>query len=309
MLATTNRSEAARDMTVANVTTMNSTAEIQRPSDDERDMFGLTHPGRVRKDNQDHFLICTVHPQVSVDATSLPNVDQLPLRGSRIATVLLVADGVGGSDSGSDAARLAAESIAKYASSTLRSYHTAGSANEDLLLKSLEDAVMQAHDVVRAEGASRAEPKPMATTLTMCLGVWPWMYVVQVGDSRCYYYDSAELHQVTQDQTVGQYLVDTGALPKDRLAASPFHSVLSSAIGGNEATPKVTRIDRRRSGTVLLCSDGLTRHVTNDELAEHMRTATSAEQLCRALVDLALERGGKDNITVVVLRAPKRISD
>jgi protein phosphatase len=219
---------------------------------------------------------------------------------------LLVADGVGGSDSGGDAARLAAEAIAKYVSSTLRSYHTAGSADEDLLLKSLEDAVMQAHDVVRAEGVSRAEPKPMATTLTMCLAVWPWLYVVQVGDSRCYYYDSAELHQVTQDQTVGQYLVDTGALPKERLSASPFHSVLASAIGGTEATPHVSRIDLRRSGTLLLCSDGLTRHVTNDEIAEHIRTATSAKQLCHSLVDLALERGGKDNITVVVGRAPKR---
>ena len=293
-------------MTVANVNAMNSTAEIQRPSDEERDMYGLTHPGKVRKDNQDHFLICTVHPQVTVDATSLPNIDQLPLRGSRLATVALVADGVGGSDSGSDAARLATETVALYVSSTLRSYHTAGSASEDLLMKALEEAVLQAHDVVRAEGASRAEPKPMATTLTVCLVVWPWLYVVQVGDSRAYYFDGTALHQVTTDQTIGQYLVDTGALPKERLAASPFHSVLASAIGGAEATPHVTRLEFRRSGTVLLCSDGLTRHVTNDEIAEHIRTATSAKQLCHALVDLALERGGKDNITVVVGRAPKR---
>jgi len=293
-------------MTVANVNAMNSTAEIQRPSDEERDMYGLTHPGKVRKDNQDHFLICTVHPQVTVDVTSLPNVDQLPLRGSRLATVVLVADGVGGSDSGSDAARLAAETVAQYVSSTLRSYHTAGSASEDLLMKALEEAVLQAHDVVRAEGASRAEPKPMATTLTVCLVVWPWLYVVQVGDSRAYYYDGTTLHQVTTDQTVGQYLVDTGALPKERLAASPFHSVLASAIGGTEATPHVTRMEFRRSGTLLLCSDGLTRHVTNDEIAEHIRTMTSAKQLCHSLVDLALERGGKDNITVVAGRAPKR---
>jgi len=293
-------------MTVANVNAMNSTAEIQRPSDEERDMYGLTHPGKVRKDNQDHFLICTVHPQVTVDATSLPNVNELPLRGPRLATVMLVADGVGGNDSGSDAARLAAETITRYVASTLRSYHTAGSAHEDLMMKALEEAVLQAHDVVRAEGASRADPKPMATTLTLCLVVWPWLYVVQVGDSRCYYFDGSALHQVTQDQTVGQYLVDTGALPKERLAASPFHSVLASAIGGAEATPHVSRIDVRRSGTLLLCSDGLTRHVTNDEIAEHIRTATSAKQLCHSLVDLALERGGKDNVTVVGARAPKR---
>jgi protein phosphatase len=293
-------------MTVANVNAMNSTAEIQRPSDEERDMYGLTHPGKVRKDNQDHFLICTVHPQVTVDVTSLPNVDELPLRGSRLATVALVADGVGGSDSGSDAARLAAETVARYVSSTLRSYHTAGSASEDLMMHALEDAVLQAHEVVRAEGAARAAPKPMATTLTVCLVVWPWLYVVQVGDSRAYYFDGTTLHQVTRDQTVGQHLVDTGALPQERLSASPFHSVLASAIGGPKAAPRVSRLEFRRSGTLLLCSDGLTRHVTNDEIAAHIRTMTSAKQLCHSLVDLALERGGKDNITVVVGRAPKR---
>ncbi len=293
-------------MTVADAKTMDTTAELQRPTDDERDMFGLTHQGKVRKDNQDHFLICTVHPQVVIDSTSLPNVDQLPLRGPRLATVLLVADGVGGSSSGSDAARLAAEAVTKYVSSTLRSYHTAGSAHEDLLLKALEDAVLQAHDVVRAESASRAEPKPMATTLTMCLAVWPWLYVVQVGDSRCYYWDGAALQQVTTDQTIAQHLVDSGALPKERLPSSPFRSVLSSAIGGAEATPQISRIALRRSGTLMLCSDGLTRHVTDEEIEAQIRAATSSAQLCHALVDLALERGGKDNITVLVGRAPQR---
>lgn len=293
-------------MTVANAKTTDTPSDLQRPRDEERDLFGLTHPGKVRPDNQDHFLICTVNPQVVIDATSLPNVDQLPLRGPRLATVALVADGVGGSDSGSDAARLAAETITRYVSSTLRSYHTAGSANEEELLKSLRDAVFEAHDAVRAEAASRAEPKPMATTLTLCLAVWPWLYVVQVGDSRCYYWDGTALLQVTRDQTIAQHLVDTGALPKERLSASPFRNVLASAIGGAEATPEVCRINLRRSGTLLLCSDGLTRHVTHGEIEEHVRAATSSEQLCRALLDLALERGGTDNITIVAGRAPLR---
>lgn len=291
-------------MPVADVNTTGSHAELQRPRDEERDMFGLTHPGKVRKDNQDQFLICTVHPQVVIDATSLQSVDQLPLRGPRLATMLLVADGVGGGDSGSDAARLAAETVTKYVSSTLRCYHTAGSASENELLNALQDAVFEAHDVVRAESASRAQPKPMATTLTLCLAVWPWMYVVQVGDSRCYYWDGTALRQVTRDQTIAQHLVDSGALPKERLSASPFRSVLASAIGGAEAMPEVCRIDLRRSGTLLLCSDGLTRHVTHEEIEAHVRAATSSEQLCRALLDLALERGGADNITIVAGRAP-----
>jgi len=281
---------------------MSTTAEIRRPRDDERDLFGLTHIGKVRKENQDHFLICTVHSQVTVDATSLPNTDHLDLRGPRLATIGLVADGVGGSDSGGDASRLAAETVIRFVASTLRSYDHAGSANEDELMQSLTDGVLQAHDVVRAEAAARADTKPMATTLTLCMGVWPWMYVVQVGDSRCYYHDGETLHQVTHDQTIAQHLVDAGALPKERLSSSPFNHVLMSAIGGEEATPQVSRIDLRRGGTALLCSDGLTRHVTDSEITAQIRAATSSKSLCHALLDLALERGGHDNITILAAR-------
>src|SRR5437773_467783 len=69
---------------------------VSKPHDDELDLFGLTHPGHVRRENQDHFLLCTVHPEVVIHATSLPSPDRLPLRGERLATMMLVADGVGG---------------------------------------------------------------------------------------------------------------------------------------------------------------------------------------------------------------------
>src|SRR3954462_718248 len=97
-----------------------------RPSDSELDLFGLTHPGRVRKENQDHFLLCTVHPQVVIHGTSLPHAEQLPQRGQRLATIILVADGVGGSQAGGDASRITAETITRYVASTLRCYHAAG---------------------------------------------------------------------------------------------------------------------------------------------------------------------------------------
>src|SRR5258706_10307798 len=168
---------------------LNSTAEIRRPRDEERDLFGVTHRGKVRKENQDHFLLCTVYPQVEIDSTSLPEKELSELRGQRLATIGMVADGVGGSDGGSDAARLATTTIIRYVVSSLRSYHAAGTSNEAVLMKSLHDAARQAHGAVRAESATRADPKPMATTMTLVIGVWPWCYVVQVGDSRCYNYD------------------------------------------------------------------------------------------------------------------------
>jgi protein phosphatase len=125
------------------------TAEMPaRPDDEDLDLFGLTHPGKVRAENQDQFLVATVHPQVVVHGTSLPNADALPLRGTRLATLLVIADGVGGSAGGSEAARVATEAITRYVSSTLRSYHAAGTSTEDEFLESLRAAALEAHSAV-----------------------------------------------------------------------------------------------------------------------------------------------------------------
>jgi protein phosphatase len=181
-----------------------------RIRDDELDFFGLTHPGNVRAENQDHFLVGTVHPEVIVHGTSLPDVNSLPLRGERLASLFLVADGVSGGDSGSDASRIAAETITRYVSSTLRSYHAAGTSDESKLLDSLRAAALEAHRAVRAEATSRHGGHAMATTLTLGVAIWPWLYVVQLGDSRCYYFWNGGVHQVTRDQTIGQDLVRPG---------------------------------------------------------------------------------------------------
>jgi protein phosphatase len=282
-----------------------------KPRDDELDLFGLTHPGKVRTENQDHFLLCTVHPQVVIYATSLPEPDRLPLRGERLATIMLVADGVGGGTAGGEASQLATETITRYLTSTLRCYHAAGSAAEEEFLTALRAAALEAHDAVRAEAVTRAtaagrpDAKKMATTLTLGFAVWPWWYVVQVGDSRCYHYWDGVLRQLTRDQTVAQDLVDRGALPPERVSTSPFSNVLASAIGGAEAIPEVTRVDISRRGCVLLvCSDGLTKHVSDAEIAAQLGKMESSEQVCRTLLDMALERGGSDNITVLAGRAP-----
>lgn len=284
--------------------TRNAAATDQRPRDDELDLFGLTHPGKVRSENQDHFLLCTVHPQVIVHGTSLPEPDGLPLRGQRLATVLLVADGVGGSAAGSRASRLATEAVMRYVSSSLRSYHAAGSSSEEEFTNALRAAANEAHDAVRAEAALELGGRQMATTLSLGIVVWPWLYVVQVGDSRCYFYQDGVLHQVTRDQTIAQNLVDEGVLEKEQAKASPLSHVLASAIGASEAVPEVSRVDvRKRGSVVLVCTDGLTKHVSDEEIAEHLGAMQSADQVCNALLNLALERGGTDNITLVVGRA------
>lgn len=277
-----------------------------RPRDDELDLFGLTHPGAVRKENQDHFLLCTVHPQVVIHGTSLPATDSLALRGQRLATIMLVADGVGGSAAGSRASRIATEAVTQYVATALRCYHTAGSASENEFTDALRAAAIEAHDVVRAEAVAELGGRQMATTLSLGIVVWPWLYVLQVGDSRCYFYQDGALRQVTRDQTVAQSLVDEGVLRKDQLKSSPLNHVLASAIGASEAMPEVSRVDVRKRGSVILvCTDGLTKHVSDDEIAKHLGAMESAEQVCGQLLQLALDRGGSDNITLVAGRARK----
>lgn len=128
---------------------------------------------------------------------------------------------------------------------------------------------------------------------------------MQVSDSRCYTYHDGVLRQVTRDQTIAQEMVDRGALSPERAQHSPLNHVHLSAIGAGKALPVISRVDVGTRGTVtLVCSDGLIMHVSDEDIGSALSRMTSSEQLCHELVDLVLERGGRDNVTVVVGRAP-----
>jgi protein phosphatase len=253
-------------------------------------------------------MLCTVHPQVVVHGTSLPEPESLPLRGERIATYMLVADGVGSGSGGGEASRLALATITHYVASSMKSYHAAGAASDSEFYEALTGAALEAHETVRQKRQLDPDGK-MATTLTLAVAVFPWMYVTQVGDSRCYRYWEGELTQLTRDQTIAQGLVDQGVLPADRASKSPFSHVLSSAIGGDEAMPVVSRIEIPRGCVIFLATDGLTKHVSDAEITEQIKRMESSEQLCRTLLELALERGGSDNITLIAARAPIKARD
>jgi protein phosphatase len=114
------------------------------------------------------------------------------------------------------------------------------------------------------------------------------------------------LRRVTKDQTLVQQLVDDGVVKQHEAEESPWKHILSSAIGGSTATPVTTKIDFQWGDVLLLCTDGLTQHVSEEEIEDRLNRLESAEQVGSDLVSLALQRGGSDNVTVVVgrLRAP-----
>ena len=146
----------------------------------------------------------------------------------------------------------------------------------------------------------------MATTLTLWLGVWPRAYLLQVGDSRCYVLHEGELTQISRDQTMAQELVEAGVLARADAQRTRWAHTLSSAIGGRQTAPVVTRMDSDWGKVGLLCSDGLTTHVSDDRIRERLRHMTSARQVCEDLLQDALDGGGTDNITILVGRTIRR---
>lgn len=281
------------------------TAVSRKPRDDEIDVWGLTHPGKLRKSNEDHFLLGSLHKRLDIVSTSLPAAEQFRACNERIGFLAMVADGVGGQLAGEEASRLALEEATLYLAHSTSCYYQANPHDEQFT-DLLQEAALRTHQrVVEAAGAD-PDLRGMATTLTLWMGVWPWVYLLQVGDSRYYLYRNGELTQITRDQTMAQDLVDQGVMTRSVALSSRWAHVLSSAIGGSQTLPVVTRIANGWDHTHLLCSDGLTKHVPDERIAERLASMTSARQVCEALLQDALDGGGTDNVTIIVGRSLRR---
>ena len=165
---------------------------------------------------------------------------------------------------------------------------------------------MACHAAVVKESEENPEVRGMATTLTLALGVWPRAYVLQVGDSRFYMLYDDRLIQVTRDQTIAQELVEQGVLTRSDADQTQWANVLSSAIGGTQTAPVVTRIDQAWESVILLCSDGLTKHVGEAQIQSRLASMRNARTACEELLQDALDDGGTDNVTIVVGRVRPR---
>lgn len=281
---------------------MSSPAQPPRsPRDDEIDVFGLSHTGKVRTENQDRFLLATFHKRINVVLSNLVAGEQFPLGEQRLAYLAMVADGVGGGVGGAEASAAALESIMQYVNSSMLVYYGTV-AGETEVTELLQMAAMHAHRAVLKRRAERGVQGTMATTLTMYIGVWPTYYLLQLGDSRYYVWRDGQLTQVTRDQTLAQDLVDSGVLSRVDAAKTRMANVLSSALGADTTLPVITRMHADWRNVHMLCSDGLTRHVSDQRIGEVLGSMTSAKQACEQLLQDALDGGGKDNITIIVGR-------
>jgi PPM family protein phosphatase len=282
------------------------TASSRKPLDSEIDAYGLTHRGTVRPNNQDNFLICTLHKNVQVLGTSLPDIAGEFAGTDRVGALAVVADGVGGGQHGEQASAFAVHGVTDYVLRSMRCYYASDASIDTAFGETLESAAVQAHVALLQRAQRDPDLRGMATTLTLWLGAWPKAYLLQVGDSRFYLMRDGKLTQISRDQTLAEELVKDGALTRTEAHRTPWVNVLSSAIGGPQHMPVVTTLDQRWGDVGMLCSDGLTKHVSDDRIRERLGAMTSARDACERLVQDALDGGGSDNITVVVGRAVAR---
>lgn len=216
---------------------------------------------------------------------------------SRDGWLYVLADGAGGMDAGEVASRYATErTVAHYLEST---------GERDWGLR-LHRAMLNANRDLRQLSASQATQNRMATTMVAVVVAGDRAYIANVGDSRAYFWRQGELQQVTRDQSLIAKLLEEGAITEAEAATHPRRHVILYSLG-SERDPRIDlyELALQPGDQILLCSDGLTRHVADDELAIIL-SEQDPEEATAALVRLANERGGHDNISVGVLRVEGR---
>jgi protein phosphatase len=261
--------------------------------------FGaLSHPGLVRTNNEDHFMIIERRRTRAVLASNLP--PGLLQSADDIGYILAVADGIGGSAFGELASMVALRSGWDQAPGAIKWTWVINDREiEDL--KERVELVFQGMDQALRERA-RMEPATagMGTTLTAAYTVGPEAFIAHVGDSRAYLYHAGTLTQLTRDHTLAQEYLDAGL----QVASQSWHHILTNCLGGSEHEVRVDfhHIRLADGDQLLLCTDGLTDLVQAEEIAALLARHAAPPQAAQALVDLALEHGGKDNVTVVLAR-------
>jgi PPM family protein phosphatase len=255
-------------------------------------VFGKTDLGRTREHNEDTFLVAdlstgnaSLHPEV--------RLHEVGPRGS----LFMVADGMGGAAAGELASAMAADLIYRHLA-------TVWAADEDAsperFAYRMKEAVELANQQIYTYAREHPEVRGMGTTVTAAGINGDELYLAQIGDSRAYLVRNGEAIQLTKDQSLMQRLVDAGELTEEEAEQSERRNIILQALGPDPRVKvDLTHQTLRRGDTLIICSDGLSGLVRREEFPALVAQQPELADLCSALIDLANERGGPDNITVV----------
>ena len=265
------------------------------------DVSALTHPGHVRANNEDQYLVTRLTRSLETMLTSLP-VGDVPQRADEVNYVMVVADGMGGHAAGEVASRLAISGMIRLALDLPDWFFKV---DEDRLPE-IEDRARHLVQQVGAEiverGREDAALRGMGSTMTGVRSLGRDLLVAHVGDSRAYLFRAGGLHRLTKDHTYAQLLVDMGQLQASDVPDSGKRHILTNALGGSMGHVRVDidLLQLESGDRVLLCSDGLTDLVDDDKIAKALLETHASKDACAQLLQLALQNGGRDNVTVIV---------
>lgn len=242
------------------------------------------------------------------------NEDSIDLWAQESSVLAVVADGMGGAAAGEEASRIAVETIrAKLVTDYYRTPDDYNNHESDELANLLGDAVRDANQNIINRAIEAPEHKGMGTTVTMAFVRSSQIALAHVGDSRAYYVDASDksINQLTADHSFVQALVDAGHITEDEAAEHPMRNVLYRALGQSEDLDVDVHANVRFhvGDRIVLCSDGLTLHVLPDEIREAALKFDSPHEISDSLVNLANSRGGKDNVSVIVIIAEELDED
>lgn len=260
------------------------------------DYAAITHPGRIRKNNEDAYLLSALDGDEPVI-----NEGGRGFEVGHAGFLAAVADGMGGAASGEIASRegLAALNLHLYLH---WGRHATADGPEDRLRAALAGGAQEASRAVLRYADSERASRGMGSTLTSLLVWGRWAFVAQVGDSRAYLVRDGKLVQLTTDQTLVHELITQGALTPEEAKVHPQRNMITQALGSTHPLRiPLCRLELRRGDRILCCSDGLHGEVPDGRIREILCEALPPRRLLEALVDAANAHGGRDNITGILL--------
>ena len=265
------------------------------------DIDAQSHTGHHRANNEDHFLVARLGRTLQTLITSLPAGD-VPERTEEVNYVMVVADGMGGHAAGEFASRMAISALVSLALEIPDWIFKVDEEHARELERRARTRVQETGALLVERGRRDAALRGMGTTLTAARSLGRDLLITHVGDSRAYLFRAGSLYRLTRDHTYAQLLVDTGQLAPGDIADSRYRHVLTNALGGSSEQVQVDtdRLQLEDGDRLLLCSDGLTDLVDDGAITSILREATRSSDACERLVHRALDRGGRDNVTVIV---------
>ena len=265
------------------------------------DIAAQSHPGRVRANNEDQFLVTKLERSHETMLSSLPPGD-VPERAEEVNYVMIVADGMGGHAAGEVASRLAISALMSLGLDLPDWIFKVDDEGAPEIERRARELVQQVSSLIVERGRQDAALRGMGSTLTAARSYGRDLLIVHVGDSRAYLYRGGRLSHLTKDHTYAQMLVDCGRLEACDVESSGVAHILTNAIGGSTEHVNVdVDLLRLESGDrLVLCSDGLTDLVDDDTITKTLAGTNNSNDACAKLMQLALDGGGRDNITVIV---------